>query len=190
MAGRSNLPPSLVLNLSLFASLQFSDSKLDCINITLPLYEKMMNSTTLTSSSLPSSSSLRPLPQRSYTAPETILSTIKLGSSSNGGGTNISTACEDQCRRMNRKRPLSAVEWHSALDDNSGKAIVLLKVQSALGSKCQGPVIREGMPIVGNVELNFSKPEYVEEILLTVSDVFHSLSKLESLWYLIIIRAK
>lgn len=47
--------------------------------------------------------------------------------------------------------------------------MVLLKVQGVPDTKRKAPVIREGAPIVGNVELNFSKPEYVEEVFVTVS---------------------
>lgn len=106
-------------------------------------------------------------------------SATKPGYSSTSIGSNgtsnlhIPTACEDERRmNINRKRPLSAVEWHSALYDSTGKAVVLLKVQGAPDTKRKAPVIREGAPIVGNVELNFSKPEYVEEVFVTVSTFY------------------
>lgn len=78
-----------------------------------------------------------------------------------------STACEGA--RRTKAYVLTSPEWTSSLVDSSGKPVMLLKVQGAPGSKSQSPVIKEGQPIVGGVKLDFSKPEYVEEVVVTVS---------------------
>lgn len=77
------------------------------------------------------------------------------------------TTCRDQC-------PLkpSAFETASTQKDTFGRPAVLLKVYKSNEAGSQRPIIKEGQPIEGSVELYFSKAEYVEEISVSVSSIY------------------
>ncbi|THH08592.1 hypothetical protein EW145_g2598 [Phellinidium pouzarii] len=63
-------------------------------------------------------------------------------------------------------------ERATALTDNAGRPVVLVKFFRVAEPAGHLPVFKEGQDIVGNVTLNLTKPEYIKEIILYLRGAF------------------
>ncbi|KAL5525744.1 hypothetical protein ACEPAG_7081 [Sanghuangporus baumii] len=64
----------------------------------------------------------------------------------------------------------------SALVDNSGRPVILLKIYRTPQTQASIPIFYENEEITGNVELNLTRPESVEEVVLSVRGIMKGLA--------------
>ncbi|KAL5526551.1 hypothetical protein ACEPAF_8275 [Sanghuangporus sanghuang] len=64
----------------------------------------------------------------------------------------------------------------SALVDNNGRPVILLKLYRTPQTPASIPIFFENEEITGNVELNLTKPESVEEVVLSVRGILKGLA--------------
>jgi len=69
------------------------------------------------------------------------------------------------------RRPPSQIEAVSTLDSGKGKPWATLNVLSR-GNSSRTPVILEGEPIVGTVEVKLQKPDHIEAVTVKVEYKF------------------
>ncbi|KAL5486045.1 hypothetical protein ACEPAI_7089 [Sanghuangporus weigelae] len=64
----------------------------------------------------------------------------------------------------------------SALVDNNGRPVILLKIYRTPQTPASIPIFYENEEITGNVELNLTKPESVEEVVLSIRGIMKGLA--------------